>query len=207
MLRRLRQILANEGYHTVSTDTLRDLDLDSLDVDPRVLVAIRMQQRIMATHQSIVADLDAEIATGIEAIPDFAHGYRLLRAIPGFGPVNAATVLLESGDLSRFKTVNHYCSFARLAPGLSQSGESKNTLRKSKAGNEHLKRAFTSAAMNASKGSAAIRAFRDKHRARRSSQSACNLLVNSIVAHKLAKGVFIMLTRNEPWNEEKLFCN
>ena len=38
--------------------------------------------------------------------------YELLKTIPGVGRILAAIILYESGDISRFKSHKHYCSYA-----------------------------------------------------------------------------------------------
>jgi transposase len=49
---------------------------------------------------------------------------RYLRSIPGFGPLVAVGIFAEIGDISRFDTADHLCSYFGLVPLESQSGES-----------------------------------------------------------------------------------
>jgi len=121
------------------------------------------------------------------------------------GPGIGTTIVVDSGNIDRFASHRPYISYARLTPGIAQSGESIKQGRSSKAGNKHLKRAFCSVAMHAVRASSTIRSFRDKHEQRRSSNSACRMICNAIVAHKMATGVFYMMKRNDTWKESLLF--
>lgn len=43
-------------------------------------------------------------------------GYRVIQQIPGVGPVLAATMVAEIGDVTRFTSARHLCSWAGLTP-------------------------------------------------------------------------------------------
>lgn len=204
-LRKVRQVLANEGMHTISKQEIRHLDIEATDIDPMVQVTCHIRQSQQDHIDRCLEILDEAIGERVSQLTDLKDAITAIRTVPGFGPVNAATIVLESGDISRFGSVKGYASHCRLAPGVAQSGESSKRGRMNKAGNEHLKRAYTNAAMVAARTSPLIRKFRDHHRARRASHAACNLIVNNIIAHKMAVAIYCMLTRGEPWQEEKSF--
>ena len=52
--------------------------------------------------------------------------YYLLRTIPGIGPLTAASILVEIGDIKRFATFYHLNSFIGLLPMEHSSGEREN---------------------------------------------------------------------------------
>jgi transposase len=47
------------------------------------------------------------------------HGgrYHAIQALPGIGPVLAAVIVAEIGDITRFATLARLCSWAGLTPG------------------------------------------------------------------------------------------
>lgn len=51
----------------------------------------------------------------------------LLRTIPGIGLIAALTILTELGDIRRFKSMDHLCSYVGLIPNVYSSGETTNT--------------------------------------------------------------------------------
>ena len=54
-------------------------------------------------------------------------GYQAVQAIPGVGPVLAAVFVAEIGDIHRFPTARHLCSWAGLTP---KHHESDTTVRR-----------------------------------------------------------------------------
>jgi transposase len=59
--------------------------------------------------------------------PGYQKDITLLRSIPGIGEINAAVMLFELQDVSRFKHFDHLCSYVGLVPNTSNSGETKIT--------------------------------------------------------------------------------
>ncbi|MFT3949833.1 MAG: IS110 family transposase [Agriterribacter sp.] len=56
---------------------------------------------------------------------EYQYLIALLRSIPGIGLINAAVILFELQDISRFKYFDHLCSYAGLVPDTKDSGETK----------------------------------------------------------------------------------
>lgn len=59
--------------------------------------------------------------------PEYLKGIILLRSIPGIGEINAAIILLELQDISRFKRFDNLCSYVGLVPNTGDSGETKKS--------------------------------------------------------------------------------
>jgi transposase len=70
----------------------------------------------------------------------------MLLTVDGIGPVIAWTILLESGDLSRFKSVGQFASYARCVDSKKISDEKKKGEGNVKNGNPYLAWAFFEAA-------------------------------------------------------------
>jgi transposase len=130
--------------------------------------------------------------------------FGVLLTIPGVGKILAAIILYETGDIARFRSVKHYCSYARVVPGIAQSSKTIRRGKGSKQGNPYLKFAYTQAAALAVRYTGPIRRFREKHMARRRSKGR-KMISISIVAHKLATAAYYMLTRQEPFCQELMF--
>jgi transposase len=65
-----------------------------------------------------------------------------LRTIPGIGEINAAVILFELQDVSRFKRFDHLCSYVGLVPNTSDSGEAKRTKGITNRSNHYLRTAL-----------------------------------------------------------------
>jgi transposase len=59
--------------------------------------------------------------------PNYEKEIAFLRSIPGIGAINAAVMLFELQDISRFKRFDQLCSYVGLVPNTSDSGETKRT--------------------------------------------------------------------------------
>jgi transposase len=49
------------------------------------------------------------------------HGYGAIQAVYGVGPITAAIFVAEIGDVTRFPTARHLCSWAGMTPKLRES--------------------------------------------------------------------------------------
>ena len=99
-------ILANEPKFTQASRIASRTDLNRIIDDERQL-----------------ADIERVIKKMIDSEPQLLDWYRLLRSISGIGPVTAATIITETGDITRFETSEQLVSYAGLCPKVSQSGE------------------------------------------------------------------------------------
>ena len=75
--------------------------------------------------RQLIGELNTEITMVGEVIADLLaghHGYRVIQRLPGIGPVLAAVIIAEIGDVTRFKTAAQLASWAGLAPKHRESG-------------------------------------------------------------------------------------
>ena len=94
-----------------------------------------------------IAELEAAIA---ELLKDDADGQRL-QAIPGIGPLTAATIRAELGDVTRFQRVDEVVAYAGLDPRTRQSGAFVGQKHLSKRGPGALRHALYLAAFVAAR--------------------------------------------------------
>jgi transposase len=103
--------------------------------------AVRMFRLVIAEARSLIAQRDA-IEGVAEALLAGSSDYRLLRQIPGIGPINALTILAEAGDLRRFGHHRQFLKFCGLDLATQQSGTFRGQTKLSKYGNARLRRAL-----------------------------------------------------------------
>lgn len=75
-----------------------------------------------------------------------------LSCLLGIKTIGALSVLVETGDFSRFPSAQKYASFLGLVPGEHSSAEDVNRLGITKAGNTHLRKILIEAAQGICKG-------------------------------------------------------
>jgi transposase len=67
----------------------------------------------------LTGELDAEIGMLTDVTRDLLaghRGYQVIQQLPGIGPVLAAVIVAEIGDVTRFRTAAQLCSWAGLTP-------------------------------------------------------------------------------------------
>ena len=67
----------------------------------------------------------------------------LIKSVIGVGDLLGSLILLEIGDLTRFPTVKHFASYARLVKCQAESAGKVTGTQGNKIGNAHLKWAFS----------------------------------------------------------------
>jgi len=116
--------------------------------DHHAFLLAKMLGRVDAIDADI-AELDTKIE---EMIAPFVQAAARLDEIPGIGPVAAAILIAEIGtDMSRFPTPGHLASWAKFAPGVSESAGKKKGKNSTGHGNPYLARILGEAAIGAAR--------------------------------------------------------
>jgi transposase len=146
-----KERLLGDIYETARTSIGLPVPLDA--------PAVRMFRLVIAEARSLIQQRAAIERMADELLSESAD-YRLLRRIPGIGPITALTILAEAGDLRRFGHHRQFLKFCGLDLATQQSGTFRGQTKLSKYGNARLRRALWLA------GQVAIRqkenSFRDK---------------------------------------------
>ena len=137
-----------------------------------------------------VSDVETEIKTVLDKIDS------PITTIPGIGDINAAVILGEIGDISRFSNASKLAAYAGIDASVSQSGnyQSSNN-RMSKRGSPYLRKALFQAALIAAFHDPVFSAFYQKKR----SEGKHHLTAIGAVARKLCNTIFAVLKNNTPY--------
>ncbi len=121
-----------------------------------------------------------------------------IRSIPGIGRTLGMIILYEIHDIKRFPRVQDFVSYSRLVKSAKESGGKRYGTSGSKIGNAHLKWAFSEAAVLFLRRNP--EAMKYKRRLQKKHGKAKAL---SILAHKLGRATYYILTRKEVFNLDK----
>jgi transposase len=118
----IHAVLAKEGVAVPMTDLFGIKGqrlLDKVSLADAYLIRVESLRDLIELVDREVAMLEKQIA------PSFAGdlGYQAVQAIAGVGPVLASILVAEIGDISRFKSARHLCSWAGLTPTHHESDE------------------------------------------------------------------------------------
>ena len=113
-----------------------------------------------------------------------------IMTVPGVGNINAAVILGEIGDISRFSNASKLAAYAGIDASVSQSGEYQSTNNKmSKRGSPYLRKSLFQAALIAAFHDPVFSAFYQKKR----SEGKHTLTAVGAVARKLCNTIFAVL--------------
>jgi len=119
-----------------------------------------------------------------------------LTAVDGLGPITVQDILTEIGtDMSKWPTVKHFASWLRLAPNNQVTGgkvKQRGTLPTKSRANKALRLAAQSLSRSNSSLGAYYRRIRAKHGPP---------VAITATAHKLARIIYFMLKRREPYQD------
>jgi hypothetical protein len=107
--------------------------------------AVTMFRMVLAEARSLIRQRD-QIEEPAHAMLAHRGDYRLLRTIPGIGPIHALTILAEAGDLRRFGHHRQFLKFCGIDLAICKSGTFRGRTKLSKYGNARLRRALWMAA-------------------------------------------------------------
>jgi transposase len=144
----------------------------------------------IALLEAQIADADAAVAALL------ATREQHLTTIPGVGPVLAATILAEVGDVDRFPGPQALTAYAGIDPSVFESGQFQGTRsRISKRGSPYLRRALYLAAHSARQRDPELGAYLAKKLAEGKPYKAAVVAT----ARKLLGRIYVLLTEGRPY--------
>lgn len=154
---------------------------------------------IIAQYTRLLRDYQAEleiIDDRIHEISDRLDETKLLCTVPGIGSIRALTIVSEIGEIERFQTSGHLCSFAGLVPSVRQSGNTLVHGRLIKQASKILKYVLieTSWSIVKSKQSTPLKEFYKKLMKKKGKQKAI-----CATARKLCCTIHAMLRKQQPF--------
>ncbi len=111
----IHAVLAKQGIAVPMSDLFGVAGLELLDaaeLAPGFAIRVESLRELMGHLDNEVAMLDSEIHKRLRGDPR----YVALQRLPGIGPVTAAILLTEIGDVTRFSSPEKLCSWAGLTP-------------------------------------------------------------------------------------------
>jgi transposase len=172
-------------------------DLSTLVSHPSAQLSARIAHELIGSLGEAIERIERNVARFCQPLPEQA----VIRSITGIGPILGQSIVLETGPIERFASVNNYASYARCVPSQKISNGKKKGEGNRKNGNKYLEYAFMEAAHYA-----AIWEPKIKRYYQRKAQRTHKMVAKKAVANKLAKACYHMLTRNEPFDVNRAFA-
>ena len=127
--------------------------------------------------------------------------FQILTSTPGIGRILGLTIMLEVGDIHRFKAVGNYASYCRCVKSTKISNNKKKGQGNRKNGNKYLAWAYVEAAHLIIRYCPEANRFYQRKKAKSNGAVATKALAN-----KLARANYYMLRDQVAFDKEKLFA-
>lgn len=172
------------------TNYLKGLKLKGVDGE-----ILRENLELLKVYNGLIKEAEAEI----QRLLGEDQRVKLLRTIPGVGPVLAAVIALEIDDVRRFGSPAKLSSYAGLVPSTYASGGKVYNGRLIPMNNKWLRWAFVEAAWVSVRTSPYCRSFFERRKRFKGAHTAAIAL-----ARRIGEIVWHMLKENRPYEERPI---
>jgi transposase len=126
--------------------------------------------------------------------------YKKLLTAPRIGIILGLTIMLETGDITRFPSVGNYVSYCRCVRSARISNGKSKGEGNSKNGNKYLSWAYVEAVNAAKRDYSYVQRYYQKKMAKTN-----NVVAIKAISHKLARACYYIIKNQEVFNPQKAF--
>jgi len=213
LVRKRSQLVRNHTRHMLSVENLmarntgqcmkaqavRQLTndgVDALGLEPDVALAMKTNVAVMVCLREQIGLLEKAILSRVR----LCRSFRGLLSVDGIGKVLAMTIMLETGDIKRFKRVGNYVSYCRCVKSVRLTNGKPKGKGNAKNGNKYLSWAFIEAATYAIRWNEQIRRFYQRKCAKTK-----RVVAIKAVAHKLARACYHIMNDGGKFDVTRAF--
>jgi len=195
----IQNVIARNTGKQFRGDAITELEIEQLAklvVDEDVACSIAAGLRVHACLKEEVDALERAVLRRVKTRPEFIK----LNTIPGVGDILGLTIMLETGEISRFPDVGNFASYSRCVDSKRMSNGKKKGKGNVRNGNRYLSWAFTEAAHFAIRYCEQIRKFHQ-----RKERHSHSVVAIRAVAHKLARASYFIMRDQVDFDVMKAF--
>lgn len=185
-----------EGISANNVKRLESEDIEALFTDPNLAMAIESNLKVLNCLRGQIIDLETAVGGQVR----LCKGYKKLLTVPGIGDILGSTIMLETGDINRFRDVGNYVSYARLVGSSYMTNGKRKGSGNTKNGNAYLCWAFIEAANFGIRFNPLIRNYYQRKQARTK-----RIVALKAVAHKLARACYHVIKEDVAFDVVRAF--
>jgi transposase len=164
--------------------------------EPSVRETIELDLTLIDHYDQLLSEVELSITR--TAKQHDVNAFDRLRSVPGIGKILALVILYEIQDITRFPRVQDFVSYCRLVKGAKESAGKRHGLSGKTIGNPQLKWAFSEAAVLFLRQNQPGQVYFAKLEHKHGKGKALTVL-----AHKLARAGYYMLTRRQAFDLQR----
>jgi len=195
----IQNLFARNRGKGISANHVKQLTPEAVDAvfeDPNVALAVQSSLKVLDCLREQIVVLEEAVHGQVR----LRKGYKRLLTTSGIGKILALTIMLETGDIGRFREVGHYVSYARLVGSSHWTNGKRKGSGNTKNGNAFLCWAFIEAANFAIRHNPTIRRYYQRKQARTK-----RIVALKAVAHKLARACYHMIKEDVAFDLTRAF--
>ncbi len=191
-------ITRNRGlnYSGSSIKTFRDCFVDKLFASPHLRFTAKKNLATIRFLDGAIKDIEAEVKSYAKLKKEF----EMLLTMTGVGDILGLTIMMEVGDITRFKRVGNYSSYCRCVESKRLSNGKVKGKNNMKNGNRYLAWAYIEAANFARRFCPLANRFYQRKLAKSN-----KVLATKALANKLSKASYFIMRDQVPYDPKKLF--
>jgi transposase len=196
----IQNLFSRNTGGSMSANRVKRLDskeIDGLVPNTELALAIKANLAMLQCADGQIDLLEKAVLDRVKLKPEF----ELLKTAPGIGLILALTIMLETGDITRFPTVGDYASYCRCVGSKKISNGKKKGSGNTKNGNKYLSWAFIEAANFAVRFSAKIKSFYQSKKSKTN-----GIVAIKAVAHKLCRACYYIMKDQVAFDMTKAFA-
>jgi transposase len=160
-------------------------------------LAVKSNLAVLQCLEEQIEQIEAVVLAHLKLRAEFQP----LLTVNGIGQILGMTIMLETGEISRFATVGDFASYCRCVGSQHLSNGKRKGQGNVKNGNKYLAWAFVEAANFAIRYNAQIKRFYQRKQAKTN-----GVVAIKAVAHKLARACYYILRDQVPFAVNKAFA-
>lgn len=189
-----RHLNTRLNTYKIKTLSQEQLDIDFTDLNARM--AVNSNLTILRCLSLQIKTIEQSLKRQLKLKDEFIN----LTSIDGVGLILGLTIMLETGNISRFHKVGCYASYCRCVNGARYSNEKKKSKTNTRNGNKYLAWAFIEAANFAIRYNDTVKRYYQRKLAK-----THVVVAKKAVAHKLARACFYVLRDQVEFDVNKAF--
>jgi transposase len=197
----IQTIIERNTSQRVTANKIKQLTDDALKKylpSEGVFLAAKSNLAVMKCLEKQIYCIEKEVLSHVKV----NACYRNLLTIKGVGKILAFTIMLETGEISRFKKVGNYASYCRCVGSERKSNDKKKGENNRKNGNKYLSWAYIEAANFVIRHNEVIKRYYQ-----RKANKKNHVVAIKTIAHKLARACFYIIRDGVKFDVKLAFMN
>ena len=186
------------GYKLSNNDIkkLKEEDAKKLFDSPNLVAMAQNSIATIVFLKQVIKRIEKTVTSQVKMRKEF----EMLLTMPGIGVILGLTIMLEVGDINRFRSVGNYSSYCRCVGSKKTSNGKKKGENNKRNGNKYLSWAYVEGANFAARYCSSAQRFYQRKMADKN-----GIVATKALSNKICRASYYMMRDHVPFEESNLF--